>query len=317
MTQRAGRHRTREVCRKTRPRDHLDAHREDAASVVEADLVVVAEIMALAGDHHVVVAVEAQLDRTVQLAGRQRRDAGEQRRLALLATEAAAHSPHLDQHLVGRLVEAVRHHMLHLGRMLGGAPQLQATVLPRCAVGHLPLEVELLLPADRPLPLQAVRRCGQPLGGFAADAAHRRQHEGLCGARRTRVQHRWQHLVVDHRLARCPAGGVHRGGNHREDRLADIEHLAIGKDRIVMDDRTAIVGAWNVRRGEHRDHARHRPHRREIDGTNARPGLGRDAQRRVQGACKFGNVVHIGRRAGDMQVRGLVRCTLPGAYAGV
>jgi hypothetical protein len=42
-----------------------DVGAQDAAFVVKAHFVVDAKVVALAGDHHVVVAVDTQLDRTL------------------------------------------------------------------------------------------------------------------------------------------------------------------------------------------------------------------------------------------------------------
>ena len=268
--------------------------------------------MALAGDHHVVVAIETQLDRALELRGGQCGDAGEQRGLAFLAAEAPAHATHLDDNLVRRLVEAVGHHVLHLGRVLGRAPQLQAAVLAGRAVGHLALEVELLLTAHRPLALQPMRRRGQLLRRLAADPAHRRQHEGFRRAGRAWIELGRQHFVVNHRAARGAAGDIDAGGNHREHRLADVMHFTVGKNGIVVDDRAAVVAARNIRRGEHRHHARHRGHGSEIDAADACVGLCRQAKRGMQGAGQLRDVVDIGRLAGHVQVGGLVR----GAGAG-
>ena len=73
---------------------------EDAAVVVEADLVVDEEVVALAGRDHVVVAVGPDLDRAAELLGGDRGERGELVALRLLAAEAAAHAPHLDGHRV-------------------------------------------------------------------------------------------------------------------------------------------------------------------------------------------------------------------------
>ena len=66
-----------------------------APSRIEADRPVDAEIVALAGHHHVVVAVEPELARPAGGVRRERGEHGPLRRLAFLAAEAAAHAPHL------------------------------------------------------------------------------------------------------------------------------------------------------------------------------------------------------------------------------
>ena len=89
---------------------------QDAAVVVEPDVVLVVAAMPLAGDHEVVVAVQADLDRAPAAVRGHRRDAGEDRRLRFLAAEAAAHPPHLAAHLVRHQVQARRDDVLHFGR---------------------------------------------------------------------------------------------------------------------------------------------------------------------------------------------------------
>ena len=78
-------------------RRHLGLEREDDAVRVEADRVVRDEIVALAGEAHVVVAVEADLARLAGHARAERRDRGPLRSLRFLAAERAAHAAHLDR----------------------------------------------------------------------------------------------------------------------------------------------------------------------------------------------------------------------------
>ncbi len=83
VADRARHHRAREVGREAGARDHRQLGAEDPAVVVVADLVLVVEAVAPAGDQEVVVAVEAQLDRPAEpFAPRSRR----RRRTAPTAT---------------------------------------------------------------------------------------------------------------------------------------------------------------------------------------------------------------------------------------
>ncbi len=75
----------------TRGQHHVQT--QDAAFVVKARLVVDPKIMTLAGDGHVIVPVGAQLDRPVQLEGRQRSALAEDAGVAFFAPESAAHAP--------------------------------------------------------------------------------------------------------------------------------------------------------------------------------------------------------------------------------
>ena len=88
-----------QVHRRAAARGELQPDALDPPLAIEADVVIDREIVALAGDRHVLVAIGAILGRAPRLGGDQRAGAGEQRRLALLPAERAAHPPHLDRHL--------------------------------------------------------------------------------------------------------------------------------------------------------------------------------------------------------------------------
>ena len=149
VAQRARHHRTGQVGREAATRDHVDRHAVDHALVVVADFVRVVEIVALAGDHHVVVAVRTQLDRAQQLPCSERRAAREQTRLRFLAAETAAHAPAFDQHVVRRHAQRVRDHVLHFGRVLRRAVDVHAVVVLRHRVRNLAFQIELLLAAEQ------------------------------------------------------------------------------------------------------------------------------------------------------------------------
>ncbi|MNU71000.1 hypothetical protein D3C71_604210 [compost metagenome] len=94
--------------------------RMDTAFLVEGDVVIDAEIVPLAGDRHIFIAVRAEFYRPVQFL---RRDGGESRKLValgFLAAEAATHAPGFDLNRVIGNAEHMRHHVLNLARMLGG-----------------------------------------------------------------------------------------------------------------------------------------------------------------------------------------------------
>jgi hypothetical protein len=100
---------------------------------------------------------------------------------------------------------------------------------------------------------------------------------------------------------------VARLGDHREHRLAEVVDDAVGEDRIVVDDRPAVVRAGDVGGDQHGDDARHRRDALAVDGDEAAVRDGREAERGVQRAGELGQVVDVGRGAGDVQVRRLVR----------
>ena len=174
MTNGARDDRPAEIGGETGLRGHFDRCGLDQAIIVVADIVVELETVAFTGNRHVVVAVETQFYRAPQFAGGNRGDAGKDRGLRLLATETTAHAAHFDHHLVEVDAERVGDNLLHFGRMLGRAPQVQTAVLFRRDVGYLPFQVKLLLPANRNFTLEAARRGFEFARGVATAQMHRR-----------------------------------------------------------------------------------------------------------------------------------------------
>ena len=300
-------HRPGEVRREAGTGGHLDLRGADQSIVPVPHLVIVVEAVALARGHEVVVPVEPDLDRHAQPLRRHRRDARVERRLRLLAPEAAAHPPHLDRHLVGDELQRVRDDVLHLGRMLRRAVEVDAPVFLGQRVGDLPLEIELLLPADVELAAHAARCGGHRRVGVAALEMHRRQHVRLQALRFLRGEHRGQHVVVDLGEARGAPRGIVRRGDHDEHRLADVLDEPVGEDRVVVDDRPAIVLPGDVGGREHRDHFRRRAHCCEVDRPNAGVRLLGQPERCMEGAGDLRDVVDVERLAGDVQMRRFVR----------
>ena len=122
VAERARHHRARQIGRVAGARDHRHLGPEHAAAVVVAHFVLVPEAVAPAGDHEVVVAVQPQLDRALELRGGDGRDARERRRLRLLAAEAAAHATAFHLHVVRVQLQCVRDEVLHFARVLRRAP---------------------------------------------------------------------------------------------------------------------------------------------------------------------------------------------------
>ena len=293
-------------------RRHAAAAREhkidpdDAAIGIEPNIVVDAEIVPLAGQHHVVVAVQPQLHRPLRPLRQQRGDAGDQRRLRLLAAKAAAHPPRLGHHRMVRQFQGPSDQMLHLRRVLGGGIDQHIAVLPRNRHGDLAFEIEMLLPADIDPPRQPVRRPSQRRGGIAARHELGRQHEGLGGQRLVDGQDRRQRFVFYHR----GGGGTTRTGDavggNGEDRLAVVLHQPVGEDRIARQGRPDIVHPRHIRRRHHRGHPRHARDRRHVQPGDAGVSVLRQADVGVQQASRFRQVVDIQGLAADMLGRTVV-----------
>ena len=118
------------------------------------------ERMTLAGQHHVLIAIEAHPGRSSCHLGGQ---SGQRRRsggLRFLAAESAAHARDRNDHLVGRNPEHMGNTVLHLGRVLRGTGDVHRAVFARLGIGRLHLEVKMLLPAEGKITLHDMRRIG-------------------------------------------------------------------------------------------------------------------------------------------------------------
>jgi hypothetical protein len=102
-------------------------------------------------------------------------------------------------------------------------------------------------------------------------------------------------LDLDHRQLRRPARRIAGRGGHGKHHLPMEFDRAVGKNRVVMGDRPDIVGAGDIRRGEHRDDARRRPHRIEVQPHDFSARDRRSAERHMQGALGLAHVVDIDR----------------------
>jgi len=179
-------------------------------------------------------------------------------------------------------------------------------VLARNGERHLAFEIEVLLPADPQPALAALRACGE--GRFAVVLAERvvGQHVGAGGERivdRDAICS-GRHLDLgEPGGAACLAARLRHNGEHDLTVKFDI---AADEDRIVMQHRADIVLARDVRRGQHRDHARRRLHGCEIDAHQLAGRDRRAADRDVQQAFGLADIVDEGRAAGDMLCRRVV-----------
>jgi hypothetical protein len=112
--------------------------------------------------------------------------------------------------------------------------------------------------------------------------------------------------IGDHRLGGGGAGGGDRGGGHGEQALADIGHLAVGEQLVVVDHRADVVLAGDVLGGQHQHHAGRGAHGRQVHRT-IRRGPSCSAQMDVQHAGRLGHVVDIDRRARDVAQGAVMR----------
>ncbi len=279
----------------------------DQALLVEADLVVDDEVVALAGDDHVVVAVGPALGGASRPLGDEGAQAGEQVALGLLAAEGAAHAADLDGHRVRGDAQHLGDHVLDLGRVLRRRIDGDLVVLAGDRQGDLPLEIEVLLPADPHPAGQAPGRRGD--GGLGVAAAQGQgigdQHAGRQGG--VHVEDRRQFLVLDHReLDGTPRLLARRGGDG-EDRLAhELDEIGREQRLVVAVGRADVVLAGDVGGGQHADDAVGRADRGQVDLDDPGMRLGRQAELDVEQPGGVGQIVDVERLAGDVAARAVV-----------
>ena len=298
-------HRAGEVDAVAAARSHRHLQTEDAPACIETGLVVEAEIVPLAGDHHVVVAVRAQLDGAAELVRRERRALAEDAGVAFLAAEAAAHTPADDFDVAGAQVQGRCGLALVAVRVLRRDVERELAVLARDGVGDLAFEIELFLLAALRAPADTVRRARDGCSRVATRQAFHRQHEsarshGLVDGDDGRQ------LVHQHaRLLRRFTRVEHLARHHQGHGLAKELDLAGSEEGVVVDDRAAVVFARDVTRREDRDDTMLREQGRAVDAFADELAMrhGRGDERAVQRAAQLGHVVGVDGLATDVQAR--------------
>ncbi len=166
--------RTRQVERHAAAHGVLEGDAENMALVVEAGGIVDAEVVTLAGDAEIVVAVVAQHHGTAGLSREKCCDGSRQIALGLLAAERAAHAPDLDRYRMIGHAERGRDLVLDLGRVLRRAVDGDLVAFAGDGDRNLAFEVEVLLAADLDAPRYAMRRGGDGGIGIAVRQRARR-----------------------------------------------------------------------------------------------------------------------------------------------
>ena len=125
-----------------------EIQRRNAARIVEARIIGDAEIVPLACDHHVVVAVIAHFAGRDRVPCRDGAGHGQRVALALFPAKAAAHAPRLHAHGVHGSAEGLSDLVLDFGGVLGRAVDEHVTALKRQGEGGLTLQIKVFLTAD-------------------------------------------------------------------------------------------------------------------------------------------------------------------------
>ena len=296
-------HAGREVGGTPAARVEIRVDAREHAAVVESAAPVHAEVVALAGHRHVVVAVEPDLGRAAGDARGEGGEAGPLRRLGLLAAEPPAHPPALAHHGgVGR-AEHAGDEVLHLGGVLGRGVDPHLVVLAGHRERGLSLEIEVFLAADAHPAVESMRGGGDR--GLGAPRAGTRR-EGITSAPSARPSStvtRGGRAATSMRARRAARRAASRGRrDDREDHLPVEEDLARGEDRVVAEGGAAIVLARDVRRRQDRRHPRGGAHRVEVHRADRAARRAGGAGGDVQGARRLREVVDVG--GGPLHVAG-------------
>ena len=306
MAERARENASRQIRDVARPRREVDHGAFDAPSFVEADLVSEEEIVPLPGRQHVVVATKTQLDGPAAPVREQRGNGGDDRRLAFLSAERAAHAPHLDSHRVARNAEHATHAVLHFRRVLRGRQDQHFPVLAGHRQRYLSFEIEVVLTAASNFAGHSVRSRGDRLLRVAANDRRRRAGEQFLLPRFFDRQHGRQFLEGDFHKFRRRERLIVSIRRDRRQGLTRVFRRAFRQYRLAGKHRRDIVDARNVGRGHDRGYAGRGRRRPGIDGQDARMGMRAENQRRFLRSGRRRDVVDIRRRPGHVLDRAFV-----------
>ena len=300
-------HRGREVGERAAVREKAQLRRDDATAPIAADAILGPVGMALPRRPHVVVLTVDDARGATGAIDHQRRHQRRDRRLRLLAAEAASHPPHQADHLVLAAAQHLGHHGLDLARVLRRGVNEELARFAGPGQGRLTLQVELFLAAALEHAFEhqvGGAECGGEIAARdpALDAEIETTTVGLLDREHRR-------LFVDDetdRGTRRARGGARLGGDDG-DRLTDVAHPVRGQERLVGEDRTEHVVARNVGMGVDADDALDGERRGGVD--RAQSPVGARTRHEVDHQLTFESrqILDVVRGAGHVAAGGLVR----------
>ena len=279
---------------------------QHTAGGVIAHVIADAEIVTLASDDHVIVAVIAHLGRAFELMRHHRTGNGQGVALAFLAAKSTTHSARFDPHRMHGLTDGVGDFVLNFSGMLGGGMDQHIAIVLWQGAGGLAFEVEMLLPADLKCIAQAHGRIDQHGLRLPAFPNHRIAKTAVGGKRLINGQNGVFVRNVELGQTRGLACRQMRGRRDQKHGLSDIMHLVRGQEWLIMHGWGNIIGKGQVRGGHHGDHARRMTHLcqiKPIDLTRSHRGL---AKCQMHGVGGQGDVIDIARRTRNMQFGGIM-----------
>ena len=289
------------------PQGDRDVDTLDPASGIESCCVAEETVMAFACDDHVGIPSEPELCRPSSPCGHERGDRSDDRSLALLAAEAAAHPPHLDRDGRNREAENRRDGVLDFRWMLGGTEDFKVTVVAGHCKGNVAFEIEVILAAATNLAADPVARFGNGSVGISA----------LHGLWRRRVGLVPESLIDGEESGPFRPGDVDktgrleglvkgRGGNRRDRRSGIVCHVA-GECRFTASDRADVVGPGDVGGCQHGVDAGRVTCRPRVDVDDFGMGMRGGHQNHLEGTRNFRHVIDEACPAGDVLQGAVVR----------
>ena len=189
-----------------------------------------------------------------------REDAG----IAFLATERTAHTTANDLHICRGQVQRRSGLPLVAVWVLGRHVQRELPVFTWDRIADMALKIKLLLLTTLGHPLQTARRRGHHARGISACDAFGGHDKLLCRHRIIDSQDGRELLDRDLRVKRGLTRIQHVTRHHHRYRLANELNGTFSQERVVMNDRAAVVFARNIFRSKHRNHPVHRQNRLAI-----------------------------------------------------
>ena len=130
----------------------------DKPIIIKTHFILIPEIMTFAGLYHIVLTRHSKFNRPLIPPGKYCCGTSQRRSLRLFAAKTTAHSTYFNLHLVELYRQYFSNQFLNLGRMLGRANNVNASVFGWHTVTYLTFQVEMLLATHILLSLNAMRR---------------------------------------------------------------------------------------------------------------------------------------------------------------
>src|SRR5579862_582964 len=226
--------------------EQVDVYGKEPAVAIERRFVFREEAVAFAGDDHVFIAVEADLDRPLRRIAKQRGPACVMIPLRFFAAEAAAHAPHFDDHVMFPDAQHLGNSGLRFGWVLRRTTDKHLFAFTRDAEARLGFKIPMLLCAGAQLAAESMRSEIQRFGHFAPFDGCRLAQETVLGDGVFDGENGIERLVFDANLAFGFAALLERFGRDEDDRLPYADNFILCKTWFVFNDGAHFVTAGDI-----------------------------------------------------------------------